>query len=163
MRPLLLLLLLPLFACSQGSAVGPSTALEDRALISDQLSSYAQLWDRKAAEEFTDLFTENGTMEWHMAGAAEQPPAVAGRADILEYARQAHEGRLAGRQSRHHFSGLVFEELSAESARTEHRFMVTHVVPGEPPVVTATGIYRITWRKTDDGWLMAHRKLFVDR
>ena len=137
--------------------------LDDRALIADQIARYAQLWDRKDAEAFSELFTEDAVMEWHFANSTEAPPSLAGRENILSYARKAHAGRLAGRQSRHHFSGLVFENVTETSALTEHMFMVTHVTPEDPPVVRSTGIYRVEWRKTDDGWRMSNRKLYVDR
>ncbi len=146
-----------------GCSEDQNALLQDRTLIADQVTKYSELWDRKDAEEFSKLFTEDATIEWRLGDETDQPPAVTGRANILQYAQQAHEGRLAGRQSRHHFSGLTFEELSGTDAVTEHMFMVTHVIPGEEPVLAATGIYRITWKKTDQGWLMAHRKLYVDR
>lgn len=156
-----LALLLSLIGC--GRAAGENMFLEDRTLIADQIAKYSQLWDRKDAEAFSKLFTEDAVMEWQFADAAEQPPLLTGRDNILKYSRKAHAGRLAGRQSRHHFSGLVFENVTESSAITEHMFMVTHVTPSEPPIVRSTGIYRIEWRKTDEGWLMSHRKLLVDR
>lgn len=137
--------------------------MEDRFEITEQIAKYAQLWDRKDADAFSQLFTEDGVFEWHFANASEQPPLLTGRENILHYAKNAHAGRLAGRQSRHHFSGLVFETLTETSATTEHMFMVTHVTAEAPPVIRSTGIYRIAWRKTENGWLMSHRKLFVDR
>lgn len=137
--------------------------MEDRFEISDQIAKYSQLWDRKDADAFSQLFTEDAVLEWHFADATEQPPLLRGRENILKYARKAHAGRLAGRQSRHHFSGLVFESLTEDTAVTEHMFMVTHVLLDQPPILRSTGIYQIEWRKTDTGWLMSRRKLHVDR
>ena len=153
--------LLVLFGLGIATAEAPT--LEDRLQISEQIARYSQYWDRKDAVAFSQLFAEDGVLEWHFADASEQPPKLTGRANILQYAQQAHAGRLAGRQSRHHFSGLVFESLSTDRASTEHMFMVTHVVPNEPPNVRSTGIYQIEWIKTEGHWLMSHRKLFVDR
>lgn len=137
--------------------------LKDRVLIADQLARYSQLWDRKDSEGVVQLVAEDGAFEWHLTGAEQQPPVVRGRENILKYAKQAHGKRLAGKQSRHHFTGLVFEELTENAAVTEHMMLVTHVVSGEKPVLAATGVYKIDWIKTDDDWLMSHRKLFVDR
>ena len=162
-RIFLLSLVLPAIFILLGCSQDEDSSLQDRTLITDQIANYSELWDRKDADAFSMLFTDDATIEWQLGDAPEQPPAVTGRDNILKYAQQAHNGRLAGRQSRHHFSGLTFEELSRTDAVTEHMFMVTHVVPGEKPVLAATGIYRITWKKTDQGWLMTHRKLFVDR
>lgn len=156
-------LLFPVVFVLSGCAQTQDLWLQDRALISDKVAKYAQLWDRKDAEEFSRLFAEDATMEWYLGDAEEQPPIVTGRSDILRYAKHAHTNRLAGRQSRHHFSGLVFEELSGTIARTEHMFVVTHVVPGEQPIVKATGLYQIEWEKIDGTWLMTYRKLLVDR
>ena len=79
--------------------------------------------------------------------ADQQPPVVEGREDILKYACQAHGKHLAGKRSRHHFTGLVYEQLTADEAVTERMMLVTHVVPGEKPVVATTGIYKINWKK----------------
>ena len=136
---------------------------KDRTEIADQIAKYAQLWDRKDAEAFAQLFTDDGTLEWYFGGVRHPQGPVQGRSEIQKYAASAYEGRLAGRQSRHHFSNLVFGELTADSARTEHTFLVTHVAPGEQPFVRSTGFYRIEWRKTADGWLITKRELHVDR
>ena len=156
------LLLVVVFAV-QACAHNKTMELRDRTLIADQIAKYAQLWDRKDVEAFSKLFTEDAVIEWHFANTDQQPPSLQGRDNILQYGHKAQAERLAGRQSRHHFSGLIFEDITETSALTEHMFMVTHVTQSEPPIVRSTGIYRIEWRKTDEGWLMSHRKLFVDR
>lgn len=135
----------------------------DRDSISDQLARYAQLWDRKDAKAFSLLFTEGATMEWYFAGVPREAGPVVGRPAIFEYAVTSHEGRLAGRQTRHHFSSLVFEKLSPEFAKTENTFMLTHQLPGQEPNVRLTGIYRIEWSKVGREWLIAKRTLFVDQ
>lgn len=137
--------------------------LEDRLEITDQIARYSQHWDRKDAESFSKLFTGDGVLEWHFADAPEQSGTLTERENILQYSRMEHTERLAGRQSRHHFSGLVFENLSTDSALTEHMFMVTHVTPDSPPFIHSTGSYRIEWRKADGRWLISHLKLYVDR
>lgn len=137
--------------------------LSARAAIADQIARYAQFWDRKDAEAFTQLFAEDGIMEWYFGGVRNAQGPVQGRSAIQQYAISAYEGRLAGRQSRHHFSNIVFEELGANKAVTQHTFIVTHHVSGEQPIVRSTGYYRIEWRNLDDRWLIAKRELFVDR
>lgn len=154
---------LPVFIAAQGCAHNQNLELQDRALIADQVAKYAQLWDRKDAKNFSLLFTEDATIEWHIASADSQPPSVTGRDKILQYSFKAHQERIGDRQSRHHFSGLVFEEISTTHAVTEHVFMVTHVAPGETPILKGSGTYKIEWKKTDQGWLISHRKLYVDR
>ena len=123
--------------------------IQDRIQISDQIAKYAQLWDRKASDAFSDLFTEDGVMERYVAGVFVEEAVVKGRSNILTYAKESHAGRLADRQSRHHFTGVVFEELSETEALTENTFMVTHQLAGKEPFLVATGVYRIAWRKTE--------------
>ena len=164
MRYLVLFCLLaPLVHFSPGRVDAEAPNLNDRLQITDQIARYAQSWDRKDADAFSELFADDGVLEWHFADASEQPPALTGRENILHYARKAHADRLAGRQSRHHFSGLVFESITESSALTEHIFMVTHALPNELPMVRSTGIYRIEWSKTGDTWLMSKRTLLIDR
>ena len=163
MRNLILACCMPLLMLiGLGPAAAELEHMEDQFLISQQVAKYAQMWDRKDAEAFAELFTEDGVMEWHFAGATGEAPSIAGQARIQGYPESVRTGRLAGRQSRHHFIGLVFEELQEARALTEHIFMATHVVDDEAPVLQSTGIYRIEWRKTDAGWRIANRKLFVD-
>ena len=163
LRALVLTLLIPAVVCLQACGQRANNSAEDRAEIANQLNRYAQLWDQKDSEGVVALLTEGATFEWVLSEADEQPPLVAGRESILQYTSNAHQVRLAGRQSRHHFSSLVFEELSATEAVTVNTLLVTHHLPGETPVVVASGVYRIHWVKTDGGWLMDYRKLFVDR
>lgn len=81
-----------------------------------------------------------------------------------DYAQTAHQGRLADRQTQHHMSALVFLELSSDSAVTENMALITHQTADDPaPFISASGIYRITWRKTAQGWRMAKRVLVLDR
>ncbi len=163
LRALVLTLTIPAVLVLQGCGERPTGSADDRAEIANQLNRYAQLWDQKDSEGVVALLTEDATFEWELSGADEQPPLVIGRENILQYTQNAHQVRLAGRQSRHHFSSLVFEALSATEAVTVNTLLVTHHLPGETPIVVASGVYRISWAKTDDGWLMDHRKLFVDR
>ena len=139
-------------------------AIEDRLAITDALSLYAHRWDAKDAEGFAALFTEDGVMEVHVGGALLEGSRVVGREAILDYARTAHAGRLADRQSRHHFSSIVFVELEAERAVTDNAALVTHQTAQDPtPVVVTSGVYRNTWQKTADGWRIRERVLSVDR
>ena len=61
-------------------------------------------------------------------------------------------------------SGVVFIELGADSALTENMVLITHQPAADPSArIAGTGIYRNTWRKTDQGWKIAKRVLFTDR
>jgi len=148
-----------------GLAVGAEAdlQLQDRVLIGEMLAQYSYRWDGKDSAGFAALFTEDGEMERWVSGARVDGSVVTGRTGIFEYARSSHQGRLADRQTRHHFSGLVFKELSENYAVTENMALITHQTAGNSPAIASSGIYRITWRKTGQGWRMAQRILLTDR
>ena len=103
-------------------------------------------------------------MERRRGDQAVSGSRVVGYQAIVEYARTSHNGRLADRQTRHHFSGLVFLELSADSAVTENMALITHqTTEDRAPFISGSGIYRNRWRKTEQGWKIAERVLFSDR
>ena len=81
----------------------------------------------------------------------------------MEYAEQSHTVRLIDRQTRHHFSGLVFKTLSETAAVTENMALITHqTVADQQEIIRNSGIYRISWEKKSEGWKMSNRILFVD-
>jgi hypothetical protein len=66
-------------------------------------------------------------------------------------------------RSRHDQSGILFDELTADSARTRAMLLVTHQGrAASAPRPTASGVYHDQWRKTDVGWRLAHRAAHVD-
>ena len=139
-------------------------SIEDRLAIAEQLAQYSYRWDSKDSEGFADLFTEDGVMERRLGGALVSGSRVVGRQAIFAYAKGSHEGRLADRQTRHHMSALVFLELSTDVAVTENMALITHQTADDRvPFISGSGIYRNTWRKTDQGWKIAERVLFTDR
>ena len=156
-----------LLTCSTGfglvqTAGAEDAELADRIEIGERIAEYAYRWDRKDAPAFAELFAPEGFLDWAIGGEVAER-RVTGRAAITAYARKAFEERLAGKQTRHHFSNLVFRELGETRAVTEHVVLVTHGSNGQPPVPTATGYYRIEWEKQVGEWLMARRTLFLDR
>ncbi|MEM1141656.1 MAG: nuclear transport factor 2 family protein [Pseudomonadota bacterium] len=137
-------------------------ATEDRQAIAGLIAEYAFRWDKKDAAGVAALFSDDGTIDW-VLGDKPEATVVKGKENIAAYARQAHSERLAGKQSRHHFTNIIFLELDSAKAVTEHMMFVTHQVPGSAPENVATGYYRIAWKKHDNQWLMTHRTLFLDR
>ena len=136
--------------------------VRDRLAITDVVSQYAYRWDAKDADGFANLFTEDAVTEYRVDG--ELVTRNEGRLAIHNWAIQSYEGRLADRQSRHHMSALVFIELTEDSALTENMVLVTHQVSTDAaPEILGSGIYRNTWRRTDEGWKISQRVLFFDR
>ena len=156
-----------LLTCSAGFALAQpaeaeDTDMADRTEIGERIAEYAYRWDRKDAPAFAELFAPEGVLDWVIGGEVAER-RVTGRAAITAYARKAFEERLAGKQTRHHFSNLVFRELGETRAVTEHVVLVTHGSNGQPPVPTASGYYRIEWTKQAGDWLMMRRTLHLDR
>lgn len=137
--------------------------LNSRIAIAETLTQYPYRWDSKHSESFVDLFTEDAVMERWRKGILIEGSRLQGKAAILEYAKNAHTGRLADRQTRHHFSNLVFLELSDRHAITENMALITHQTAEDAVArVSSSGIYRINWEKSASEWKIAKRVLFVD-
>ncbi len=147
---------------AEESAISRST-VASRLAIADQLAQYSYRWDGKDASAFAELFTTDAVMERWRDGRLVEGSRISGRPAILEYARQSHQGRLADRQTRHHFSGLVFLELSANLAVTENMALITHQTAADRVArISSSGIYRNSWVKTPAGWLISKRILLTD-
>ena len=136
----------------------------DRIEIAEQLAQYSYRWDSKNAEGFSELFTDEAVIERWYDGILVLGSRIVGRRSIFEYAKRSHEGRLADRQTRHHMSSLIFLELSEKRALTENMALITHqTAESGTPFISASGIYRNTWRKTGHGWRIVKRILLSDR
>ena len=146
------------------SLAAENSTTEDKLAIAEMVAQYSYRWDSKDSTGFSNLFTADGVMERWVAGELVTGSRVSGREEIFSYAITSHEGRLADRQTRHHASGLVFIELSANSALTENMALITHQTAGTAPAfISGSGIYRNSWRKTSEGWRITKRLLFTDR
>ena len=135
--------------------------IADKFAISEMLAEYSYRWDTKASQEFADLFIDDSILEtWRGEVLVRK---IEGKQNILEYAEQSHTVRLIDRQTRHHFSGLVFKTLSETAAVTENMALITHqTVSDQQAIIRNSGIYRISWEKKSEGWKMSKRILFVD-
>ena len=139
------------------------TLLNNRIAIAETLTQYPYRWDSKKTQSFTELFTEDAVMERWWKGVLIDGSALQGKSVIFEYAQNAHTGRLADRQTRHHFSNLVFLEISDRHAVTENMVLITHQTAEDDIArISSSGIYRISWEKSAGEWKIAKRVLFVD-
>jgi hypothetical protein len=138
-------------------------ALADKQAIAEVLAQYAYRWDSKDGDGFQALFTDDAVMERWRGGKLVEDSRVQGRSAIHGYADSSHSGRLADRQTRHHFSNLVFLELSENEAVTENMALITHQTASDPAArIASSGIYRISWEKTAGVWNISRRILFSD-
>jgi hypothetical protein len=138
--------------------------LSNKMAIAEALTQYPYHWDFKRSESFADLFTEDAIMERWRQGSFIEGSRVLGKTAIFEYAKNAHSGRLADRQTRHHFSNLVFLKISDSNAITENMALITHQTAEDAVArIASSGIYRISWEKSAGGWKITKRILFVDK
>lgn len=159
----LLLALLFSITATTTSAADEITLIMERMAIAETLAQYSYRWDSKNSREFSELFTDNGIIERSLKGLLVEGSRIQGKQAIYDYAKQSHEGRLADRQTRHHFSGLVFLELTEQTAVTENMALITHQSANDTAaVIRSSGIYRNSWLKTEQGWKISRRILFTD-
>jgi hypothetical protein len=136
---------------------------EDKLAIQEAMAQYSYTYDAQDAEAFAALFTEDAVWELFAAGATRPEIRLASRAAIRAWAAQRLQERRGRFTSRHYQSGIVFDELTPESARTRTMVLVTHQdVTEAAPRPTASGVYHDQWRKTPEGWRLAHRILRRD-
>ena len=150
------LLTVPVFA-------DESQFLNDRLAIATVIAQYSYTWDSKEAEAYANLFTEDAVMEVWLPSMASPWFKLKTRQSILNDAKTAHSTRLAKRQTRHHQSALIFHEISASSARTQNMVLITFQTSRDKaPILKYSGIFKDEWRKTEQGWRLSHRALYLD-
>jgi len=138
-------------------------SVEDKLAIQEAIARYSHAYDSKDADAFAQLFVEDGIFEVIVPGESSPRVRLSSRAAIREWAAQRHRLNAAS-QARHYQSGLVFDELTADTASARTMLLLTR--QGEPdaaPLLHLTGIYHDRWRKTRDGWRLVHRAARVDR
>ncbi len=135
-------------------------SLEDKFAIHEVIAQYSYTWDDKNAEGFAQLFTEDAVWEAFGSGKAVPDIHLESQQAIREWATEQHRGRLAHIRTRHFQSGMLFEELTANTAQSRTMVLITHQAPEDTaPRVTLAGEYQDQWCKTEDGWKFAHRIL----
>jgi ketosteroid isomerase-like protein len=139
-------------------------SVEDRLVIQEMIAEYSYTYDSNDANGFAQLFVEDGVFEVFVPGKTTAVFVLQSRAAIYEWAKQRLEGRHGAVISRHHQTGILFEELTPDAARTRTMVLVTHQLPDEAsPRPTVTGSYQDIWRRTDAGWRIVRRSAHVDR
>ena len=78
---------------------------------------------------------------------------------LHDFCAQRLSERREGVTSYHHQSGLIFDELTADSASVRTILVLTVQVPTEAPRLYMTGVYQDQWVKTPQGWRIKYRVL----
>ena len=136
---------------------------DDRLGIQEVLARYSHAYDSKDADAFAQLFVEDGVFEVTVPGEANPRVRLSSRTTIREWAAQRHQLH-AGSQGRHYQSGVLFDDLAADTAITRTMLLLTRqAVQDALPLLHLTGVYHDTWRKTGEGWRLVHRAAHIDR
>lgn len=139
-------------------------SIEDKLAIQEIIARYSYTYDSKDAEGFAQLFVEDGVFEVFVPGKTSASVRLQSRGEIREWAAQRLRERDGRFTSRHYQSGILFDELTADSALTRTMVLVTHQEVSEAaPRPAVSGVYHDQWRKTPAGWRLAHRAAHVDR
>ena len=137
--------------------------LEDKLAIQEVLAQYSYTYDAQDVEGFAALFTEDAVWELFASGATRPEIRLVSRAAIHAWAAQRLQERLGRFTSRHYQSGMLFDELTSDAARTRTMVLLTHQgITEVAPRPTLSGVYHDQWRKTPEGWRLAHRILHHD-
>jgi len=138
-------------------------SIEDKLAIQEVIARYSYAYDSKDAEAFASLFVPDGVFEIMIPGERTPRVRLSSRAAIREWAARRHQLNAAS-QARHYQSGLVFDDLTAETASSRTMLLLTRQGTADAaPVVDVTGVYSDKWRKTPDGWRLERRVANVDR
>ena len=139
-------------------------SIEDKLAIHEIIAQYSYAYDGRDAEGFARLFVEDGVFEIFIPGKTSASVRLQSRTEIRGWAAQRLQERSGRFTSRHYQSGILFDELTSDSARTRTMVLVTHQGLAEAaPRPTVSGVYHDRWRKTHAGWRLAHRAAHVDR
>lgn len=137
-------------------------SVEDKLAIQQVIARYSYTFDLRDAEGWANLFTEDGVWEFAGTDSETDPPPtrVKGWAELRRFVEHPFVERRQGERSYHHQSGIIFDELTSDSARTRVMVLITLQTVKEPIArILFTGIYHDQWRKTQEGWRLAHRVL----
>jgi len=138
-------------------------SVEDKLAIQEVIARYSYAYDSKDAEAFAQLFVDDGIFEVIVPGEPSPTVRLSSRVAICEWAKRRHQLK-ASSQARHYQSGVIFDELTADTASVRTMLLLTRQNASDAaPVVHLTGIYHDRWRKTREGWRLVHRAACVDR
>ena len=133
----------------------------DRAAIAEQIARYSYAVDSRDLDTLTGLFTEDCLFELYQPGQAE-PARVETREGIRNFSVEMNK-QSPGVKTGHHQSGLLFMELTANSAKTRVMILVTRQGADDAsPQTVVSGVYYDDWRKTKNGWLIKTRTLRME-
>lgn len=133
--------------------------VEDMTAIQQMIALYSYTFDSGDAGGWANVFTTDGTWEFYATGAVEPSTRLAGHEELRAFCERQFGNRPPGLNSMHHQSGVYFEELTGDTARTRVMVIITSQLPQQAGQIYLTGTYYDRWQKTVSGWRLAHRVL----
>jgi len=104
-------------------------SIEDKLAIQEMMGKYSYAWDGKDAETFSELFLPDGIFEVVVPGESSPTVRLTSQGAIRDWATQRHRDNALV-QSRHFQSGVVFDDMTADTARTRTMVLVTRQSAG---------------------------------
>jgi len=136
------------------------TDFEDVLAIQQAIANYSYTFDSGDAEGWANIFTRDGVWEYYGIGEDKPATKLDGHDELRRFAEQRYRDRPEGVRSYHHQSGIIFDELTSDTARTRVMLVLTVQTAGERSArVLTTGIYHDQWQKTPQGWRLTYRVL----
>ncbi len=132
---------------------------EDMLAIQQEVARYSYTFDSGDAESWANLFTDDGLWEMYPIGATEPATRLQGHAELRAFAEDRYAGRPENLTSYHHQSGVIFDELTGDTASVRTMLVLTVKPDGEPVRILMTGVYTDEWLKTSKGWRLKYRVL----
>ena len=140
-------------------------SIEDKLAIQEISAQYSYTYDSQDAEGFAQLFVEDGVFEVFVPGKTTASVRLRSRTEIREWAAQRLRERSGRFTSRHYQSGILFDELTADSALTRTMVLVIHQGAAEAaPRPIVSGCITISGaRHTPDGGLYTGQRMSTKR
>ena len=133
--------------------------VKDRVAIQEKLLyAYAYTYDSKDCVGWANLFTTDATLNLG------ERMKETGRNTILQACIARQKDIVGNIQTHHYMTNIVFDELTANEAKTRTYVLLTWQKPGDKtPSINAAGIYRDVIVKQSDGkWLFKERGLLME-
>lgn len=124
--------------------------IADRTAIAEQVARYAHLFDSHEVDDWVALFTEDGVFEVKLVEHEEPFVRLEGVDQLRAFAETSP-------RVLHHISGLVFDELQADSAKTRAVVAGTWTSPADgTPEIFTHGTYEQRWSNVDGSWRLSY-------
>ena len=126
-------------------------SVEDKLAIQEVIARYSHAYDSKDAEAVGQLFVEDGIFEVIVPSEPSPTVRLSSRVAICDWAKQRFQLNPSS-QVRHYQSGVLFDELTAETASARTMLLLTRQNASDAaPVVPMTRFRRFLLIATSSG------------